>query len=34
VRVNGDQLGQRLAAVMQRYRYRGCRGVKTEQQHV
>jgi hypothetical protein len=29
VRVNRDELGQRLAAVMQRHRHRRRRGVKT-----
>jgi hypothetical protein len=33
VRVDRDELGQRLAAVMQRYRHRGRGGVQSEQQH-
>jgi hypothetical protein len=33
VRVHGDELGQRLAAVVERYRDRGRGGVKSEQQH-
>ena len=33
VRVDGDELGKRLAAVMQRYRHRGRGGVQSEQQH-
>ena len=33
VRVHGDELGQRLAAVVERHRDRGRGGVKSEQQH-
>ena len=33
VRVDGDELGERLSPVMQRYRHRRRGGIQSEQQH-